>query len=403
MEQFRSGSSDPTAYVLGMDANGLGLARSLGRRGIQVVGVDSRPAMDALRSKYVRPLSCGDLRAPPDSLLRILNEHAEQNGRGILYPTSDFFVLFISRHRDELSKNFDFNMPSSGLMETLLNKRLQYQEAARRGISIPKTFYPTTMEDLDEIFETLKYPAFIKPCYPSDWYRIFDSKGFLANNDQDLVDGFHAALSNGIEVIIQEFIIGPSSNIYSFATYISRDGWMAPPCAWQKVRQAPVDFGVGSFVRTVKEPRIEEIGVRFLKGIGYTGIVEMEFKRDEKDDEFKLIEMNARSWLQNALAARAGVDTAYLQYLDLTGAKLSQPEPCQEGMRWIDLLNDFSTFWVLRKRGELTTRSWIRSCLGAEVLAYGALDDLRPVFSHYQYGLSIAKTLAHLLKGDTKG
>ncbi len=367
MQLSRRSVPGPTAYILGMDANGLGLARSLGRRGISVVGVDPRPVLPAFRSKYVRPLSCGEISLEsPDPLLRSLNEHAERNGRGILYPTSDFFVLLISRHRDELASNFDFNMPPAGLMETVLNKRLQHQEATRLGITVPSTFYPTTMEDLDEIFETIEYPAFIKPCYPFDWYRLFGSKGSLANSDQELMAGFRRALDNGIEAIVQEFVVGPSSNMYSFATYISRDGWMAPPCAWQKVRQAPVDFGVGSFVRTVREPLIEEMGVRFLKGIGYTGIAELEFKRDEKDDEFKLIEMNARSWLQNSLTACAGLDTAYLQYLDLTGAKLPQLEPCQEGVRWVDLLNDLPTFWVLRARGELTTRDWLRSWLGAE-------------------------------------
>ena len=65
-------------------------------------------------------------------------------------------------------------------------------------------------------------------------------------------------------------------------------------------------------------------------------------------------------------------------------------------------MGDIPTFWILRSRGELTAGDWIRSWLGAEVHAYGALDDLRPVLSHYEYGKSIANMLASILKGDLK-
>jgi predicted ATP-grasp superfamily ATP-dependent carboligase len=142
------------------------------------------------------------------------------------------------------------------------------------------------------------------------------------------------------------------------------------------------------------------MAMRFLKGVKYTGIGELEFKRDERDGEFKLIELNARSWLQNSLAARAGIDTAYLQYLDLTGRKLPELKPCLEGIRWVDLLSDIPTFWVMRERGEISISEWIRSWMGAEVHAYGALDDLKPVLLRYEYGKGLAKTIVYLFKGE---
>ncbi|MDD1756181.1 MAG: hypothetical protein LUQ39_05035, partial [Methanomassiliicoccales archaeon] len=211
---------------------------------------------------------------------------------------------------------------------------------------------------------------------------------------------FRKILPTGIKVIVQEFVAGPSSNMFSMATYVSRDGGIAPPCVWQKIRQSPVDYGVGTFVRIVDEPRIVEQGVRFLKGIGFTGIGEIEYKWDERANEFKLIELNARPWLQNSLSAYAGLDTSYLQYLDLTGSPSLEMRPCQKDIRWLDLLSDLSTFWTLRERGELSTLEWVRSCLGAEVHAYAALDDVRPMLSRYNYGLDLIKMLVFLLKGD---
>lgn len=403
MNAVGDGEHGVVAYVLGMDANGLGVARSLGRRGIEVYGLDPRPNVPGMRSRYVHPLVCPDSVESPDSLVRMLTEHAGRNGKGILYPTTDAFVLLVSRHRKELSRNFRFNLPPERVIEMVVNKRLQYEEATRLGIPIPKTIYPQTMAELRDRMREIELPAFIKPCYPFQWYGTFGSKGFIANNVQELVDGFQRALSMGIGVMVQEFIVGPSSSMYSVATYVSQAGKISRPCVWQKLRQEPVDSGVGSFVRTVKEPTIEELGARLLRGVGYTGIAEAEFKRDERDGRFKLIELNARSWLQNALAARAGLDTIYLQYLDLTGGTLPENGPCAEGVRWLDLLSDIQTYWVLKERHELTTKDWIRSWWGAEVHAYGALDDLRPSILRYDYGMALAKTMMVLAKGKLRG
>ncbi len=391
--------SGPIAYVLGMDANGLGVARSLGRRGIRVVGVDARSDLPGMKSRYATPLHCPDARKHPEQLLKRLVDHARSNGRGILYPTTDAHVLLISRNREKLKDRFDFNMPPENVIEGLVNKRSQYEQARQLGIPIPKTLYPQSLDELLGEADDIQYPAFIKPSYPFDWYRIFGSKGFLANNEEELIAGYERASPTGIPLMVQEFVVGPSSNMYSIATYISRSGWMAPPCIWQKVRQFPTDFGVGSFVRTVKNPIIEDLGARMLLGTNYSGIGEIEFKKDARDGQFKLIELNARSWLQNPLSARAGTDTAYLQYCDLTGQDPPSLEPCAEGIRWVDLLSDLETYWALRKRKELRMKEWIRSWLGAEVHAYAALDDPRPWLNRFAYGLNFATTLATLIKG----
>ena len=59
------------------------------------------------------------------------------------------------------------------------------------------------------------------------------------------------------------------------------------------------------------------MGKRFLESIGYRGIGSAEFKRDERDGELKLIELNPRYWQQAALAERCGVNFPLAQYLDL--------------------------------------------------------------------------------------
>ena len=55
-------------------------------------------------------------------------------------------------------------------------------------------------------------------------------------------------------------------------------------------------------------PELEQYGSVLLKEIGYYGLSEVEFKKDPRDGRYKLLEINARTWLWHSLAIRCGVD-----------------------------------------------------------------------------------------------
>jgi D-aspartate ligase len=63
----------------------------------------------------------------------------------------------------------------------------------------------------------------------------------------------------------------------------------------RRTRQLPVDFGRGStFVETLDNEDIEDAAVRFLHSINYDGVVEIEFKFDDRERCFKLLDVNPR-------------------------------------------------------------------------------------------------------------
>src|SRR6185295_11596223 len=103
-------------------------------------------------------------------------------------------------------------------------------------------------------------------------------------------------------------IPGSGSAQFSYAAVWDRGAPIVSLVA-RRVRQFPIEFGFSStFVETVKNERVVAEAVRFLSSLNYSGIVELEFKYDVRDDCYKLLDFNARCWTWIALGATAGVD-----------------------------------------------------------------------------------------------
>ncbi|NLT37280.1 MAG: hypothetical protein GXX95_03860 [Methanomassiliicoccus sp.] len=383
-----------------MGANGLAVARTLGREGVPVVGIDSRPDAPGFASKFVRKLVVKDIKDDPEALLQALLRAGEgQDEKGLIFPASDAAVLFLSKNEKALSEQFIFLTPPEKVREAMINKRLQHDEAIRLGIPVPVTHFPVGPADLEEVESTVSYPAFIKPLYSHRWCTTFANKGFIVTTTAELRERMATVFASGHEVMVQSIIWPPGKDLYSVGAFFDENGKESPTFCWHKLRQYPPSFGVGSLVESAHQPEVTELGLRYMKGIGYRGIGYVEFKKDQKDGEWKMVEMNARTGQTNALQAKAGRPLVLYQYCHLTGRPyLPRSGDYPDGVRWWDSLNDIDSFWRLRRRGEITTFQWIRSCLQVDVNAYFDLNDPVPLFVRYGYGSKLAKLTNDLLK-----
>lgn len=387
------------AVVLNMEANGLGVARSLGQLGIPVIGMDFVPRPVGFRSKYVKGVRCPDPTTRPSELLDLMMTEGERLGeKGVLYTSTDAFATFVSRNRRDLSKWYELTLPPEEVIEGLVNKRYQYQWAEKLGIPMTQTFFPKDIGEAREIKNELRYPAFIKGQTSHLWAREFGNKGFIARGPEELERGLARAFGAGLEVVVQKIIMPPGENFVAMAAYLGRNGYCSPTISWLKVRQTPPNFGVGSFLVSKAFPELEETGLRFMKGIGFVGPGAIGFKRDPDDGLWKLIEMNGRYWSQNYFATRCGYNLPLLQYLDSLGEPMPQLGAFEEGVRWWDPMSDFDTFVRLRRQGRIGAGEWIRSWFPSHVYPYYQRGDLGPALAQADYGLAWAKELGGLLK-----
>ncbi len=73
------------------------------------------------------------------------------------------------------------------------------------------------------------------------------------------------------------------------------------------------------------DPAVEEAGLRLAERLGYQGILDLDFRRDERGC-FRLVDFNPRPGAQFRLFTDgSGLDVVQAMYLDLTGQRVPRP------------------------------------------------------------------------------
>jgi predicted ATP-grasp superfamily ATP-dependent carboligase len=391
----------PAGVVLSLFATGLGAVRSLAAGGVDVIGMDSDPAMPGFRSRRCRAELCPDPVTEPDALVQYLLERTSSIPRGsVVFPASDAFVLFLSRHREALADHYRFALPEGDVLEAIIDKRKQYDLAERAGIPYPATHYPETSADVERIADGIDYPVLVKPYVGHLWRARFggEHKGFKVHDGARLREVFEEILEARIPAMVQSLVLGPNTNHYKLSAYVAQDGEPQALFGLRKIRQYPPEFGVGTLVESVDEPEVTDLGLRFLRAVGYRGIGSVELKRDERDGGLKLIELNPRLWQQSSLATACGLNFPMLQYADLTGHPPVRPAPYRTGVRWLDAIPDFQSFRAQRKTLGAGWWDWPRSLRRVRAFSTFSASDPRPYLYENLWGLRYLRLPYYLLK-----
>ena len=364
--------------VTGADYRALGVVRSLGRRGIPVLVLRSAGEMLAATSRYAcgsLPWSGGSERAKADFLANLATSRG-LNG-WVLFPTDDEAVGVVARHHASLSEHFRLTIPPWDKLRWLCDKGLLHALAQDLGIDQPRTFCPQSRHELANL--DCLFPAIVKPTLREKSNPLTIQKAWRVEDRQSLLDRYDEAstlLRPGM-ILVQELVPGSGETQFSYAA-LCQDG---RPLAWlvaRRARQFPMDFGrFSTFVETVDEPQVIEPALRLVRSIRYTGLVEIEFKRDPRDGRYKLLDVNPRVWGWHTLGSPAGVDFAYLTWLMAHGETVPEIRG-RIGLRWRMTSRDRVIAALEILQGRLSFRPYFRSLHGSIESAIFAPDDPLP-------------------------
>jgi D-aspartate ligase len=382
----------PPAVVLGSGHNGLGVVRSLGRKGITVVAVHSDATDAALSSRFCSRLISPDPRADEQGYLDFLINLSPQQtaSKPVLIPTGDVQVLLMARHRERLLNHFDFRMASADTVESLINKRKFSALAEAHGLPTPRTRIVSDEAALEIGAKELIYPCLVKPAYSPSWgdrafRRRFGReaggwiKYILVRSQEELLRSYPELAGLEPDLVIQEYVEGGDDCLFDFYSYLDADSEPLGMFMIRKIRTLPIDGnGIGTCVESVWNEELAESSLRFLKAIRYQGNSAVCFKRCARTGSFYCIEVNARLALHHSLAGHCGVDLPYMAYLDAIGERPARAAPRIGPVKWISIWDDLASFRKYRARGDITFRHWLSSLRGEKAHCFWATDDPKP-------------------------
>lgn len=314
------------AVILGANYYiGLSAIRCLGSQGIPVAAVDySSTDVYGFASKYCREkLVSPYYKEQPLKTIAFLEEYGKkQEQKPLLIPCADAYVELIEPHYRRLREVYLLPDSPPGLYTDLLNKSTLKTLADRHGVLTPETLLPGEEGFYSQVAAEIGYPCLVKPSMSHSFVSRFRAKMFTVNNEEELKKALDRAEEAGIAVFVQRIIPGFDDHMYTYDAYLDREGKVTHWMTCQKQRQYPINYGASVYTRQRYVPELHEIGAPFLEGLGYRGMVEIEFKKDAKSGRFYLIEVNVRLSNLSSLFTRVGLNMPYIMYRDLTGDPL---------------------------------------------------------------------------------
>jgi predicted ATP-grasp superfamily ATP-dependent carboligase len=314
----------------------------------------------------------------------------------VLFPTTDETVVLVGRHHDLLTAHYRLTTSPWSALQPLCDKRFLHSLAQDLGVDQPWTFCPRNREELASL--KCPFPVILKPALRIHFNRLTEDKAWRVDDRASLLARYDeaCALVGPEMLMVQELVPGWGESQFSYAA-LCKDGDPVASIVARRTRQYPMQFGrFSTYVETVDEPQVVEPAVRLLGATRFTGLVEVEFKRDLRNGQFKVLDVNPRVWGWHTLCRRAGVDFPHLLWLLARGEQVPEVRG-HAGERWIRFCADLPMAIHEILNGRLSVGEYLRSLRGAVESAIFAWDDPLPGF------LELAALAAKLGKRIIRG
>lgn len=361
------------------NVNALGVLRGLRRRGIPVILLDVDSHSMVRYSRFVsRRFPCPNPNDSETGFIDALIALGKSlDHRAVFIPTGDAEVLALSKHKDTLLPYYRMPVASFDTIDLLVNKKRFFRDVISRNIPCPRTCFPETIGEMREMATDIGYPLIIKSAYSHQFIREFHKKVFVTHSPSELETAIELLNGAHHDYFLQEII--PGNTLYLFYSYFNSQSTPLGICGYDKVRQFPKDFGIGTICRSMNRTQPIQAAVEYLQKIGYYGLAEPEFKLDPRDGRYKLIEINTRAVTMTLLAKACGIHVEYLAYLDLIQEKVEPLGPATEGILWIDEINELHYQLSRIRRGFFSFSELREMSKGKKVFACAAWDDPVPL------------------------
>lgn len=327
------------AIIIEGHVQGLANTRSLGSKGIPVYVIDSGNCV-ARYSKYCKKFfKCPEYNS--DELAGFLIDLAKSENikDWVLIPSNDHAVFTIAKHKVNLVKYYKIITEDLETVKKIYDKSELLEIADSIGLPIPKT---CSYDKVQPNAINLQFPILTRGKEGKSFYHATGKKAFKANNHQELYEQL-VFIENKVGLaksMSQELIPYDGSNKTISFTAFCEKGYIKTYWMGVKLREHPIDFGTATFTESVFVEDCLNQSRLLLQELKYTGVCEVEYLQDPRDGNYKLIEINPRTWLWVGQAIANGIDYPMMIYNYVNGIKNEFPNNYEVGGKWFNPYTD---------------------------------------------------------------
>lgn len=359
----------------------LAAARSLGKKGIEIIGCSDKKYNSGFFSKYCHKKY---LYYSPflgtEKYLKDLKKIIEKEKPEVFLPVNEETLIPLLREREYFEKKIKLPLPPNETLEKTFNKVETLKIARKLNIPCPKIINRNLVK--------IPFPLIARPKYS----RRIEKNKVVADNLLYTASQKDLASFDSERFFLQEYIPGQGYGFYAlFNRGIPKAYFML-----KRIHEVPFTGGPSSLRESIYEEKLKEYGLKILKELNWHGVAMVEFRRDRRDGEFKFIEINPRFWGSLALSIFAGIDFPYLLIKLAQGQDLVENFNYKLGIKSRWLFGEFSYLLSVLFRKKVDWRpSRFKTCL--EVLNffnknlyddYFQKDDLKPALTEILFSFN---------------
>ncbi len=388
----------PRALVLGIEhPRAIAVVRSLGRRGIPVVGVERDPDARGRGSRYLQQVV---MVADGDARILSALEALAAAPTDLLIPTNDHFLSLVSRHWTRLARRFTPTVPPWDVVERLMDKPSCYRLAEGAGLRTPRVLVPGDPAELDAAVSALDLGAqryILSVRLPGD-VPADTATGRMTTVAGEDVEAVRArclaiAVRTGELPMIVEVVPGRSDRCVGVSMVVGRD--QVPVVAYCVRRLQlrlyasdsrfvhPYELGANVYCESVRDDEAIEAAARFVRAARFYGAITVEFRRDARDDGLTLIKVDPRVVRATSLSSALGLDVPAALYDVFTGTARPAATGYPERVAWMWPAWYLHTVGQNRGRASLARQLWAvaRNAHRIRAFAYLSVRDPRPALA----------------------
>lgn len=304
---------------------GYTIVKSLTKYGLKVVVGDTSTTNICSKSHY----SAGSFTYPDpfteeEAFIRELKKAVDKYKPKVLLPTHDESAI-IAKHRSEFPADLIIPVVNADLQLKLADKHQTAEIAKQLGIP-----YPKNISDISKC----DYPIVVKT-------KVGNSaKGVYFPKTQAEAESLIAKYGKE-NLLISEFISGCD---YSVDIVRSKNQVFAS--CYQALVTKTEGGGTTTQRIMVDEPELIAYATKFVKYVGYEGVLGFDWRVDKQNGKVAFIEINARYTGGLATPVCAGFDIPWIHYCIATKGSYDEPVKVKHGVKTKWILGDVITFVI---------------------------------------------------------